>query len=210
MDKDVHSTRALVERARTGDQLALDDLMARHLPLLRAYVRAHCGPVLRRQESCSDLVQSVCCAALGSLENYEWRGEGSFRHWLCTVALYRLRDKHDYHIAQRRDPKQLVELDAAPTAQLEQVADVYRTIGTPSQHAVAQEVVDQVEAALDQIHENYREVILMSRVLGLSHAEIAERLDKSEGSVRVLLSRALTRLAAAMVAGDPHDASDPG
>ena len=57
-----------------------------------------------------------------------------------------------------------------------------------------------MEAALDRIREDYREIILLARVTGLSHREIAEKLGKSEGAVRMLLHRALGRLAAAMQA----------
>jgi RNA polymerase sigma factor (sigma-70 family) len=42
--------------------------------------------------------------------------------------------------------------------------------------------------------ENYREVITLSRVVGLSHREIGEQIGKNEGAVRVLLHRALARL----------------
>ena len=48
--------------------------------------------------------------------------------------------------------------------------------------------------AFAQLPEDYREVITLSRVVGLSHGQIASQLGKSEGAVRVLLHRALARL----------------
>jgi DNA-directed RNA polymerase specialized sigma24 family protein len=38
-------------------------------------------------------------------------------------------------------------------------------------------------------------VISLARIVGLSHAEIAKEMGRSEGAVRTLLSRALARLA---------------
>ena len=51
----------LLARARAGDAGALHTLLVRHEPLLRTYVRLHADPMLRARESCSDMVQSVCC-----------------------------------------------------------------------------------------------------------------------------------------------------
>ena len=49
--------------------------------------------------------------------------------------------------------------------------------------------------AMEKIPSDYRDVILLQTVEGLSRNEIAELLEKSEGSVRMLLSRARTALA---------------
>ena len=67
---------------------------------------------------------------------------------------------------------------------------------SPSKAAIANERVAEIEAAFDQLPDGYREIIAMSRIAGLSHAEIAERLGKSPGAVRTTLNRALCRLAA--------------
>lgn len=52
-----------------------------------------------------------------------------------------------------------------------------------------------------------RDVVAWSRLLRLSHAEIAERLGKSEVAVRKTLSRALARLATSLSDGEPDDAA---
>ena len=44
--------------------------------------------------------------------------------------------------------------------------------------------------------EEYREVITLAHLVGLSRAEIALQMGKSEGAVRVLLHRALARMSA--------------
>jgi RNA polymerase sigma factor (sigma-70 family) len=183
----------LVAAVHRGDAAALDALLLRHLPDLLVFVRAKSGPRLRAMESCSDLVQTVCREALQSVERYEWRGEGSFRRWLFTLAMNKLRNRADYHAAERRDAGRIVAgsdaIDARPGG------------CGPSQHAIAGEVNATFEAALDRLGEDQREVILLARVVGMSHAEIAAELGIAEGAVRTRLSRALARLATLMAAG---------
>ena len=176
----------LVDAAKRGDENALNALMRVHLPGLRVYVRSHMSALLRARESQSDLVQTVCREALTSLEDYEWQGEGSFRHWLFSLAMHKMQKKQSYHLAAKRDANRSVEVES------EEV--LLAAEATPSQHAMANETSERLEAAMDCIPEQYREIVLMSRVVGLSNQEIAQRLGKSEGSTRVLLSRALSRL----------------
>lgn len=183
----------LVAAVHRGDAAALDALLRRHLPDLMVFVRAKSGPRLRAQESCSDLVQTVCREALQSVEQYEWRGEGSFRRWLFTLAMNKLRNRADYHAAERRDAARVV-------AGSDAVAATPGGFG-PSQHAIAGEANAKFEAALDRLDEDQREVILMARVIGMSHAEIAAELGIAEGAVRTRLSRALARLATRMASG---------
>ncbi|MBL8723572.1 MAG: RNA polymerase sigma factor [Planctomycetes bacterium] len=182
----------LVAAVHRGDAAALEALLRRHLPDLRVFVRAKSSPQLRAQESCSDLVQTVCREVLQSVESYEWRGEGSFRRWLFTLALNKLRNRADYHAAERRDAARVVGGD-------EVVGETPGGFG-PSQHAIAAEAAAKLEASLDRLDEDQREVILMARVIGMSHGEIAAETGLTEGAVRTRLSRAMARLATLMAA----------
>ena len=65
---------------------------------------------------------------------------------------------------------------------------------TPSRVAIQAEEVAQLEAAFDELPDEYREVITLSRIVGLSHEEIAQEMGRSPGATRVLLHRALARL----------------
>ncbi|MBL8732235.1 MAG: RNA polymerase sigma factor [Planctomycetes bacterium] len=190
---DSADSQHLVAAAHGGDQAALDALLRRHLADLRVFVRAKSGPALRAQESCSDLVQTVCREALQSLDQYEWRGEGSFRRWLFTLALNKLRNRADFHAAGRRDAARLAGGDSA-------LGGVAGDHG-PSQHAIGNEAALRFEQCLDRLADDHRDVILLARVVGLEHREIAHELGINEGAVRTRLSRALSRLATLMAAG---------
>jgi RNA polymerase sigma-70 factor (ECF subfamily) len=67
--------------------------------------------------------------------------------------------------------------------------------GTPSEVAALHEELDRLQEVLEQLPERYAQVITWAQIDGLGHAEIAERLGISETNSRVLLSRALARLA---------------
>lgn len=190
------TTLELIQLAQRGDALAVDELMRRHLAVLRAFVRAKTGPELRQREADSDLVQTVCREALRSLQDYQWRGEGSFRLWLFSVALHKLRNKHHFYHAERRDLRR----ERGDAAENHELAAAYGHVTTPSQHAIARELVERVEAALDRLEPAHRDVIVLSRIVGLSHKEIGAHLGKSAGAVRATLNRALARLAGSMQA----------
>jgi RNA polymerase sigma-70 factor (ECF subfamily) len=49
-------------------------------------------------------------------------------------------------------------------------------------------------AALARLPDDYREVVILRNLEGLSHEEVARRMDRSAGAVRMLWVRALTRL----------------
>jgi RNA polymerase sigma factor (sigma-70 family) len=56
------------------------------------------------------------------------------------------------------------------------------------------EELDRLEKAMDKLTPEYRQVILLAKMEGLSGAELAEKLDKSPGAARALLCRALAAL----------------
>jgi RNA polymerase sigma factor (sigma-70 family) len=57
------------------------------------------------------------------------------------------------------------------------------------------EDMHRLEVAFDHLPEHYRDVIVMARLQGMSRAEIAQRTGSTERAVRILLYRALARLA---------------
>lgn len=182
----------LIAAARTGDPAANDKLLRRHLPALRAYLRARGDATFRAREDQSDIVQSACLAAFQNLHQFEWRGPGSFRAWLCALAENVVRNHRQYHLAQRRDPQREIVREDNSEARL---SEAYASIATPSCHAAAREQILRFEKALDSIPPGHRDVVVMSRILGQPHAEIARRVGKSEAAVRTMLSRALVQLA---------------
>ncbi len=166
---------------------SVEQLLGEHLPRLRAYVRLKAGPLVRAREGESDIIQSTCRQVLEHKDVFQHRGDGNFRTWLYTTALRKILDKHDFHTAARRDARRNTSSDS-------ELLDVYSDLCTPSRVASAREQLDRIEAAMAALDEDQREVILLSRILGLSRRDVAEQMGRSEGSVRNLLHRSLVRL----------------
>src|SRR5262245_60150815 len=190
-------TAELVAAARNKDEGALQQLLVRNLPGLEAFVRLRMGAALRGLMTAPDLVQSVCREVLEDLGGFEFRGEGPFRHWLFVRAENKLRGKHRNHHRDKRDQQKAVSLSEGTNA-----ITGYRTLLTPSKDLEVQETMRRVEAAFDQLPEDYREAVTLYKLCELSYAEIAERMNRSEGAVRNLVYRGISRLAL-LVDADP-------
>jgi RNA polymerase sigma-70 factor (ECF subfamily) len=190
-DRSEHET--LVGAAASRDPAAIQSLLVRHLGELRAFVRLHAGALVRARESCTDLVQSVCREVLEDLPAFDYRGEAQFRAWLFKQALHKIVNRQRFWQAQRRDAARERAADASTD---ESLSACYQTLCTPSRNAMARETLEAIERAFDKLPESHREAILLQRVGGLSYAEIAEQMNKSEGAVRNLVYRGLAQLTA--------------
>jgi RNA polymerase sigma-70 factor (ECF subfamily) len=200
MPRDHSPTDALLARVRRGEEPAVRTLLERYLPGLRAFVRLNSGKLVRSKESCSDLVQSACREVLQHAGDFAYGGEAGFKQWLYRTALRKIAHRAEHWQADKRDARREVEIPPPPDT--EDHADLlvcYRAFYTPSQQAVAREELEHVEAAFDRLPDDYRQVIVMAKVLGMSRAEIGAEIGRTELAVRTLLSRALAQLATELV-----------
>ena len=184
--------------AEDGDEDAFEQLLELHLASLRAYVRAHLGPELRAHESASDLVQSTCRELLRKRDQFQHPGEGAFRRWLFTTASRKISGRLEALRAQRRGGGG-APLGHSAVNQVAEVMSVYARFSSPSHGAELADEMARVEVALDGLDPDEREAVLQAHVMGLSRAEMAEALGRSEGATRMLLHRALARLSTALV-----------
>jgi len=185
------ASQELVQRASRGDALAVDELLERHLPGLRKYVRQRISPTLLAKESSSDVVQSVCREVLQGFEGFEYRGEAAFRNWLYQAAVRKLVDHLRYHEAQKRDVRH-VRSSSLSTAEFALLAS---RIHTPSADAMMREEIASLERGFARLSDGDQQILRWIYVEGLTHAKVAERLECTEVSSRKQLSRALARLA---------------
>ena len=176
---------ALVRRAADGESEALDELVVTHLPELRGFVRRRLGQPARAREAVSDVVQSTCREVLEHRDRFRFGEPEGFRKWLFSTALRKVMNKDRFHRAGKRD----VGREAVPGA-LSGAAE------SPSDALQAEETLELLRASLERLPEDYRRVVLLSHLAGLSRAEVARVMERSEASVRNLLYRALARLGA--------------
>jgi RNA polymerase sigma-70 factor (ECF subfamily) len=187
-----HDTLQLAERAAAGDEHALHELMTRHLPAVRAFVRAHMGPQLRARESMSDIVQSVCRELLTHRTRFQHATEHAFAAWLFTEARRKIGKRARDLVRDKRDAAR--EVGGLTESAIGALGNEYARISSPSGHALRREEVAQLEDALDQLPEEHREVLTLAHLAGLTRAEIGKRMGRTDDAVRQLLRRAKARL----------------
>ncbi|MEM9383184.1 MAG: sigma-70 family RNA polymerase sigma factor [Planctomycetota bacterium] len=204
---DPRETARLADAAAAGDAEAVEALLDRHLGDLRAFVRLRAGALIRARESNSDIVQSVCREVLQNMERFQHPSEAAFKQWLFRTALRKLSNRRDFYLAERRDVLRETPIARGGDGSEGGVAesrlfDAYRSFTSPSHRAVVREEIEKVEAAFDQLGEQEREIVTLAHIVGLSRAEIAEQVGKSEGAVRVTLHRALAKIADLVASAD--------
>lgn len=188
----------LLDRARSGDARAREELAGRLIPFVHAAVRLRMDKALRAREGVSDVVNSVVGDLLTRLQDFRFgRREDEFRRWAATAVMRKLLMRKRHLLAGKRDARR----DAAPGRagdgeDFEDLLASYAASGlpTPSQVASARESVERFEAAFDRLPEDYRQVILLARVEKLPHQEIAARMGRTESATRNLLARAIAML----------------
>ncbi len=189
-------TQELVILAKEGDDSALEQLCRVYGERVRRIIRLRMGKEIRSKLDSMDLVQDALLAALGGLGNFTYKNEGDFLRWLSRITQNALRDNLDKLYTNKRDIRKEVRLESyEPTTG----SGFVRTPGvieatTPSVIMSKKEDLDKLEKAIDELKPDYREVIVLSKIDGLSYKEIGDRLGKSIDSVGHLLSRAMVAL----------------
>jgi len=181
------AVQALVERAQGGDGGAFGELYERFAP----EIRLHLLRQLRGQpEAAEDLTEEVFVKVLRSLGGYQARGL-PFSAWLYRIARNHLID----HLRATRK-RATAQLDAVPDLP---APDAERDLaGTLDRHELAE--------ALARLSDDQRRVVSLRFLQGLTTAETARRMGKTEDAVKKLQARGLTqmrkRIAAARLADD--------
>jgi RNA polymerase sigma-70 factor (ECF subfamily) len=163
---------------------------------VRRIIRLRLGQQLRPKLDSVDIVQDALVLALGGLKDFTYKNEGDFLRWLSKIAENRLRDILDQFHAEKRDVNKEIPFEkegrGTEGGSLGAAGPVGNT--TPSVIVGKKEALDRLEQALDELKPEYKEIIVLKKIEGLSHAEIAERLGKNVGAVRMLLARAMAAL----------------
>ena len=189
-------TQELVALAKEGDKSALNRLYRVYSERVRWMVRFRMSKELRSKLESVDLVQDTLIHALSGLDDFTYKNEGDFVRWLSKIAENELRGSLKKLHADKRDIRREVRLDTyGPTTRSEVVGPpgpIEAT--TPSVIMSRKEDLGKLEKAIDELKPEYREVIILTKIEGLSYNEIAGRLDKTSEAVRKLVSRAMAEL----------------
>jgi RNA polymerase sigma-70 factor (ECF subfamily) len=167
--------RGTIDRARHGDRDALAELWRAHHPAILRYLRA------RRTIAADDVASQVWIDVAESLHRFEG-GPGEFRRWLFTIAHHRGVDSIRRSV--RRDELAVRVADDVGSATVEGADEALeRETSLDRAIALVASLPDQMGAA-----------VMLRVVNELPVADVAAILDTTEGNVRVLAHRGMTRL----------------
>jgi RNA polymerase sigma factor (sigma-70 family) len=185
---DPESTFRLLERARSGDPEALEQLFGRYLKPLQRWARGRLPGWARDLADTDDLVQETLVQTFKRIEGFESRRVGALQAYLRLAILNRIRDE----LRRKRRRPDVTELDGLELDRGE----------SPLEQAIGREAVDRYETALTRLRPDEREAIIARVELGYSYDELAEALGKpTPEAARKAAQRALARLAEEMTRG---------
>lgn len=181
------STSVLLDRARSGDRGALEDLFARELPRLRRWAHGRVPPSVRATVDTDDLIQTTVLKTLGRLTSFESRGPGAFYAYLRQALLNRIRDEARASASRGSEELPSDTVDPRPL---------------PLEEAIGTEALARYEAALARLKDEEREAIVARVEMGCSYEDVMTLLGKpTVDAARMCVGRALLRLAREMSRG---------
>lgn len=172
--RDSDPDQALIQAMARGDIQALDELYARHAPMLIGFLSAR----LNNRQIAEEILQDVMLAAWENAAAFE--GRSKVKTWLLTIARNRAINAY----RKRRVPQ--MQLDDAFELQSEDTGPMEATLRADQQEAV--------RAAIQELPDEQREVLILVFYHQLSGPEVAEVLGISQGTVKSRLHRAKTAL----------------
>lgn len=192
----MQSDDALVARLKSGDTDALAEFVESRRPQLLAYITRNLGSSLSRKVEPQDILQEVSIDCVRALPQVDLSERDPFS-WLCQVAERRIIDAHRKHVAaQKRSADREVPLDAKgrDSSQRGMIDFLVASMTTASQAFSRDQRHIQLQVALEKLPADHREALRLRYVVGIPTKQIAEKLGKSDGAVRVMLTRTLNRL----------------
>jgi RNA polymerase sigma-70 factor (ECF subfamily) len=197
MPLNIRETQELLDQARLGDNQAIEELLTRHRDPLRRMIDLRLDPAIMQRVDASDVVQEVLLEASRRLKDFLQNPTMPFHLWLRHIAKDHIIDAHrKHHLAQKRgvNREQPLARKWADQSSLDLAAQLIDHELTPASAAIHQELVRRLQAALLQLEEDDREVILMRHYERLANQDVASALGLTEAAASMRYLRALRRL----------------
>jgi len=186
----------LLTAAQAGDREAMGELLMMHSDSLARRLAARVPPSLARTNSVDDILQQTYADAYRDVANFTYQHPGSFLAWLQTIAENRLRNMLKASRRQKRggDRSQFDPSPGAKTSVRDLLGQVADTSETASVNALRGEAIGTLNVAIAELPEDYRRVIQLRYLTGLSIEETATAMNRTPNAVRALADRAKLRL----------------
>lgn len=185
------SVETLSDRAARGDHDALAELLERCGPRVKRRMGGRIPVDLRPLLSVDDLMQETYKDAFLDIGQFHPCGPDSFIRWLTTLAERNLIDAIRAWEAEKRGGGRRRVQPAGSADSLHVLHEqLERASSTPSHRVARAEAYQRLRRAIEQLPPTYRRVVELYDLQGWSAREVAGALDRSEGAVYMLRSRA--------------------
>lgn len=174
---------ALVQRIQSGDS----DAFAVMMDLYQKQVYNLALRTVGNPEDAADMTQEAFLRAYRAIGSF--RGDSKLSVWL-----YRLTQNVCIDFLRSRGRRPTVSLTVENEADEVQELDVADDRFDPEEQYQRKALRDAVRRGLDSLPEEYRAILVLREINGLSYAEIGEQLQLEEGTVKSRLFRARKKL----------------
>ncbi len=173
--------RSWVELARTGDPEAVGWLYEHYFDRIYKYIYIKVGDPTEAE----DLTEAVFLKMIEAVHTFKWQGS-TFASWLYRIAHNQVVDTIRRHARRPQTPLEPV-VDVLPSER-----------GDPYRHAEQSDAKDHLLEAIDKLTDLQAQVIMLKFGAGMTNAEAAEVMDRTEGAIKALQYSALQNLNKAM------------
>jgi RNA polymerase sigma-70 factor, ECF subfamily len=188
----------LIERCRHGDATAREQLFDIYRPYLHLLAQGQLGRHLRAKCDASDLVQQTLLEAHRDFGGFQGTQEAELLAWLRRILAHNLFNEARRFAARQRDASREVSMEQVQTGLEQSSMTLGRCLAadgpSPSSIVLKDEAGVKLAETLAKLPEDYRTVLVLRVVEGLSAEEVGELMGRTAGAVRMLQMRALTTL----------------
>ena len=164
----------LVERAKSGDTGAFDELVVKYTPRLYGLIYH----MTSNHDDTDDLLQDVFAKTYRALRRF--RGNSSFYTWIYSIAT-----NMTLNFLKKRSRRRTLSLDDVDLAIENDKEFIEITSKSdPVRETNISELQKRLNMAMQDLSEEHRAVVTMFDIQGMPHAEIAKIVGVSEGTVR--------------------------
>jgi RNA polymerase sigma-70 factor, ECF subfamily len=185
----------LIAEARFGDEAVRGRLLELYRSYLRLVARSLIGGALRVKLDASDLVQETFLKAHRDFGRFAGGTERELVAWLRQILVHSLANQVKHHRRQARDHQRQESLERLleQSSLMAQLA-LASQVPSPSEAASRREQAVLLADAVDRLPPDHREAFVLRTLEHVPFEEVAVRMGRSIGAVRMLWARALKKL----------------
>lgn len=171
-----------IERLKAGEAQAFDDFVIRYSQNVYALLIR----LTEDEEEARDLTQETFLRALKAIKNF--RGDADLKTWLYRIAVNESRNRFRWW--KRRHKSSMISLDAEMNSSEKPLSETITDDSeNPEMETLRRERERALRQALRELPVNFREVIILRDIEGLTYEEAAAALETNVGTIKSRIAR---------------------